>query len=45
MVFVSSPCFSVEQLTFLATDQPFEYVISAYRGDRYTFTVEMERRL
>ena len=41
---VSSPVLSVEQLTFLATNQPFEYVISAYRGDRYTFTVEMERQ-
>jgi len=41
---VNSPVLSVEQLTFLATNQPFEYVISAYRGDRYTFTVEMERQ-
>jgi len=40
----ASPVLSVEQLTYLATEQPFEYVISAYRGDRYTFTVEMERQ-
>jgi len=40
----ASPVLSVEQLTYLTTEQPFEYVISAYRGDRYTFTVEMERQ-
>jgi len=33
----------LERLTYLQDGQPIEYVRSTYRGDRYRFTVELQR--
>ena len=38
------PVLLLERLTFLRGGEPVEYVRSAYRGDRYRFTVELPRR-
>jgi len=38
------PILLLERLTFLKGGEPMEYVRSAYRGDRYRFTVELPRR-
>ncbi len=37
------PVLGLERLTYLQNGQPIEYVRSAYRGDRYRFTVELQR--
>ncbi|SDK03666.1 GntR family transcriptional regulator [Sediminibacillus albus] len=37
------PVLLIERLTYLNTDEPFEYVISAYRADKYKFKLQMPR--
>jgi GntR family transcriptional regulator len=37
------PVLRLERLTFLSDGRPVEFVRSAYRGDRYRFSVELER--
>ncbi|MEG0740845.1 MAG: GntR family transcriptional regulator [Clostridia bacterium] len=37
------PTLNIERVTFLENGTPLEYVLSAYRSDRYTFHVEMAR--
>ena len=41
---LGQPVLLLERLTFLKGGEPVEYVRSAYRGDRYRFTVELPRR-
>ncbi len=41
---LSQPVLGLERLTFLQNGQPIEYVRSTYRGDRYRFTVELQRQ-
>jgi len=41
---VGQPVLVLERLTFLKGGEPVEYVRSAYRGDRYRFTVELRRQ-
>ncbi|GAX91729.1 GntR family transcriptional regulator [Effusibacillus lacus] len=38
-----SPVLLIERITFDAKDQPFEFVKSVYRGDRYKLQVELYR--
>jgi len=38
-----APIMSILRNTFLADGTPFEFVISAYRADRYTFKIHMKR--
>lgn len=40
---VGQPVLVLERLTYLVDGEPIEYVRSAYRGDRYRFTVELGR--
>ncbi len=39
----SVPTLQIERITYLENGQPLECVFSAYRSDRYTFHVEMNR--
>lgn len=39
----NSPLMLIEGPTFLDNDQPFEYVSTYYRGDRYTFSIHSVR--
>lgn len=39
----NAPTLNIERVTFLENGTPLEYVLSAYRSDRYTFHVEMAR--
>lgn len=39
----SAPTLNIERITYLENGTPLEYVASVYRGDRYTFHVEMSR--
>ena len=38
---VSSPVFSVERVTLLPNERPFEFVQSVVRGDRYTIVLDL----
>ena len=38
---VGSPVFSVERVTLLPNDKPFEFVRSAMRGDRYSIVLDL----
>ncbi|TCP59234.1 GntR family transcriptional regulator [Tumebacillus sp. BK434] len=40
---VKSPVLLIERVTFDGDEQPFEYVSSVYRGDRYKLQVELHR--
>lgn len=40
---IGQPVLTLERLTYLPDGQPIEYVRSTYRGDRYRFTVELQR--
>ncbi|MGC9529337.1 MAG: GntR family transcriptional regulator [Candidatus Bipolaricaulaceae bacterium] len=40
---IGQPVLVLERLTFLWDGTPIEYVRSTYRGDRYRFTVELNR--
>ena len=40
---IGQPVLGLERLTYLQNGQPIEYVRSTYRGDRYRFTVELQR--
>lgn len=40
---LGQPVLSLERLTYLQDGQSIEYVRSTYRGDRYRFTVELQR--
>ncbi|MGY4688717.1 GntR family transcriptional regulator [Salibacterium sp. K-3] len=37
------PVLLIQRITYLEDGRPFEYVKSAYRGDRYKFTIKMPR--
>ncbi|WP_153463177.1 GntR family transcriptional regulator [Sediminibacillus terrae] len=37
------PVLLIERLTYLSNDEPFEYVKSAYRADKYKFKLQMPR--
>lgn len=39
----TAPTLNIERVTYLENGTPLEYVLSAYRSDRYTFHVEMSR--
>jgi len=41
---VGQPVLVLERLTYLVDGEPIEHVRSAYRGDRYRFTVELKRQ-
>ena len=36
-----SPVFSVERVTLLPNERPFEFVQSVVRGDRYTIVLDL----
>lgn len=38
-----APTLNIERVTYLEDGTPLEYVLSTYRGDRYTFHVDMSR--
>jgi GntR family transcriptional regulator len=38
---VGSPVFGVERVTFSINEQPFEFVQSTVRGDRYAIVLEL----
>lgn len=38
-----SPALTIERISYLENDMPLEYVMSVYRGDRYSFHVDMRR--
>lgn len=38
-----SPVMRIERVTYDEREQPFEFVISVYRGDRYKFNIELIR--
>jgi GntR family transcriptional regulator len=38
-----SPALIIERVSYLEGDVPLEYVVSVYRGDRYSFHVYMQR--
>jgi GntR family transcriptional regulator len=40
---LGQPVLGLERLTYFQNGQPIEYVRSTYRGDRYRFTVELNR--
>jgi len=40
---IGQPVLVLERLTYLVDGEPIEHVRSAYRGDRYRFTVELRR--
>lgn len=39
----NAPTLNIERITYLDNGTPLEYVLSAYRSDRYTFHVDMSR--
>ncbi|MFB1049924.1 GntR family transcriptional regulator [Paraliobacillus sp. JSM ZJ581] len=39
------PVLSMRRTTYLSDGMPFEYVMSAYRADKYIFTLQMPRNL
>jgi GntR family transcriptional regulator len=40
----NSPALIIERVSYLENDMPLEYVVSVYRGDRYSFHVDMHRK-